>query len=492
MNKKRLRIIDQERNLIKSWESCKCVYDFGFPLEYKVYEKELEPLECSLLKSFSILEVENNERFKRLEKFAKLCNSGSTCCSIEETVENQFHREILIFTPNEPCLDGSTSPKDLSKSKGVDIKTKIMLSRGLLDKILDRKKRVVFPANSFSSQLQKDVLALSFLQTMEKIGSCMRIPMVIPYNRVLDMVYLYQLDVIQDETMWSPYVESEFMRTLFSHGFITIAIKAKLMGVEKVILLPKMHDLRCCMKPQDIIVTKKVKRISRKLKITINTCFHEVIKGIFDIHGEDWMYPEMQLEFMKMHYLNGMYKANGPNGKIAHSHKRSSDLNNKKLQTDKGSNGTCETDRQCGRENDETLQKNQKTVVSVEVWHENKLVAGEIGFVNGSMYTSISGFHKMNNSGNFQLVSLAAILYFNGFKLWDLGMEIPYKIDMGAKTVPRREFIKQLNELKNTNVKFEIPEKYSENSNGEELISDFLKAVGGNKVGPSLPNKPFD
>ncbi|UKK01915.2 arginyltransferase [Theileria orientalis] len=485
-------MIDEERNLVKSWESCKCVYNFRVPLECKVYEKELDLLDCSLLKSFSILEVESNERFKRLERFAELCKSGNTCCSIEETVENQFHRETLIFAPNKASLGSSKAPEDGSESKSADSKTKIMLSRGLLDRILDRKKRVVFPANSFSAQLQKDVLALHFLQTMEKMGACMKIPIATPYNRVCDLVYLYQLGVIQDETMWSPYVESEFMRTLFSYGFITIAIKAKLKGVEKVILLPKMHDLRCCMKPQDIIVSKKVKKISKKLKITINTCFHEVIKGIFDSHGEDWMYPEMQLEFMKMHYLNGMYKINGPNGVVVQTHKDSNDVNNQTVPTGNGSKGTNEKNPKSDHENDETLQKNEKTVVSVEVWHENKLVAGEIGFVNGSMYTSISGFHKMNNSGNFQLVALAAILHFNGFKLWDLGMEIPYKIEMGAKTVPRREFIKQLNELKNTNVKFEVPAKYAEKNDGEELISDFLKAVGNNNVAPSVPNKPVD
>ncbi|BAM40354.1 uncharacterized protein TOT_020001012 [Theileria orientalis strain Shintoku] len=461
-------MIDEERSLIKSWESCKCVKKSGARLECKRYEKELEPLEWSLLKSFSILEVENSERLKRLKKFAELCKTGNACYSIEETVENQFTRESIIFRANETSLDSSTTSKDGSEVKGSDPKAKTMLSRGLLDRILDTKKKLVFPANSFSAQIQKDVLALNFLQTMENIGSCMKIPIVIPYNRVSDLVYLYQLDVIQDETMWSPYVESEFMRTLFSHGFITIAVKANLMGVEKVILLPKMHDLRCCMKPQDIIVTRKVKRISRKLKITINTSFQEVIKGISDSHGEDWMYPEMQLEFMKMHYLNGMYKTNER----------------------KWSNGTNKMESKTDHENNETFQKNEKTVVSVEVWHEDKLVAGEIGFVNGSMYTSISGFHRMNNAGNFQLVALAAILYFNGFKLWDLGMEIPYKIDMGAKTVPRRKFIKQLNELKNTKVKFEIPAKYAGKSNGEELISDFLKAVGGDKVAAGGPNKP--
>ncbi len=63
---------------------------------------------------------------------------------------------------------------------------------------------------------------------------------------------------------------------------------------------------------------------------------------------------------------------------------------------------------------------------------DDNLLAGEIGFVTGESYVSLSGFHTINNSGSVQMAALGTLLLKLGFRIWDLGMQIRYKYDYGA------------------------------------------------------------
>lgn len=78
---------------------------------------------------------------------------------------------------------------------------------------------------------------------------------------------------------------------------------------------------------------------------------------------------------------------------------------------------------------------------------EGELIAGEIGYRVGRVYTSLSGFFRRDNrldnhAGKLQLHLLAEELEARGFAFWNLGQpEMAYKIDLGAKVVPRRDFL---------------------------------------------------
>lgn len=76
----------------------------------------------------------------------------------------------------------------------------------------------------------------------------------------------------------------------------------------------------------------------------------------------------------------------------------------------------------------------------------NEIIAGEIGYRIGKVYTSLSGFsskkRKFNNYGKLQLVLLAQYLEEKGFNFWNLGHPyMKYKFDLGAVLYKREEFL---------------------------------------------------
>lgn len=77
----------------------------------------------------------------------------------------------------------------------------------------------------------------------------------------------------------------------------------------------------------------------------------------------------------------------------------------------------------------------------------HELAAGELGYVIGKTYTSLSGFMQpdrktWNNMGKIQLHALAHILERVGFSFWNLGQsQMQYKVDLGARIVERSEFL---------------------------------------------------
>lgn len=78
-----------------------------------------------------------------------------------------------------------------------------------------------------------------------------------------------------------------------------------------------------------------------------------------------------------------------------------------------------------------------------------RLIAGEIGYTIGSVYTSLSGFSARHEPryadfGTLQIVLLAEALRENGFAFWNMGhTSQPYKLAVGAKPLPRAEFLER-------------------------------------------------
>lgn len=77
---------------------------------------------------------------------------------------------------------------------------------------------------------------------------------------------------------------------------------------------------------------------------------------------------------------------------------------------------------------------------SFGLYRDGELVAGEFGTVTGRIYSSYSGYYDVDNAGSIQMVLTARYLMEKGFAFWDLGMPLPYKKLLGAKTLNLEAF----------------------------------------------------
>lgn len=81
---------------------------------------------------------------------------------------------------------------------------------------------------------------------------------------------------------------------------------------------------------------------------------------------------------------------------------------------------------------------------SVECRLEGKLVGGLYGVALGKVFFGESMFHTVTDASKVALWHLVDFLLENGFKLIDAQQDTPHLRSLGARTIPRREFLKLL------------------------------------------------
>lgn len=370
---------------------------------------KLPLLKAGLLRSFSQFNFAYGEdRWKRLCKVLRDAYVTHDTLILEDTVDEQVKLEVLLFSDAYP-------------------ECRQKLSRGLVSQVWLNNTPKSIPWYSKTMQLVRDIDACCFFKRLIDARSMINCePLILPYNKIDKAVEGFLNKDYEEETSWSPYIEADFIYKLFYEGFITIATSVSISGRKKVLLIPKLHIERSCLQPLDIIMQRRGINAAKYLTVTVDKAFHKVVSGITKQHGENWLYPEVQNAFNRMHY-----------------------------QRHRCHNG-------------------QTKIHSIEVWKGDELVAGEIGVVTGAVYTSVTGFHTLPSSGTFQIYALAAILHFQGFEMWDLGMDIAYKRHMGAKIITRDEFVMLFNQAKTKERVVEIPALF-QNSNGSTQMIDALR-----------------
>jgi len=213
----------------------------------------------------------------------------------------------------------------------------------------------------------------------------------------------YYLDQVvypnmQHNYYWSSHWEEDFYIDLAYAGFITITIED---NEGNLLLLPEIQFAYSILDFKDLHISKKVEKLIKKgdFSFTINSRFDEVVESIIDYHHDNWLYGEYAT------LLTKLYK---------------------------------------NRKNRHGLR-----VISVEISAPNgELVAGEVGYILGRTYTSLTGFSsfakKYNNYGTLQMVLMAKLLEHNNFAFWNLGHPyMEYKNRLGAKIFTREQFIKR-------------------------------------------------
>ncbi|HTH30841.1 MAG TPA: leucyl/phenylalanyl-tRNA--protein transferase [Lacibacter sp.] len=80
--------------------------------------------------------------------------------------------------------------------------------------------------------------------------------------------------------------------------------------------------------------------------------------------------------------------------------------------------------------------------VSAEAWHNNELVGGLYGIRFGSVFFGESMFSKVSNASKYAFIKLVKQLKQEGVVLIDCQIHTPHLESLGARMIPREEFMK--------------------------------------------------
>jgi leucyl/phenylalanyl-tRNA--protein transferase len=86
---------------------------------------------------------------------------------------------------------------------------------------------------------------------------------------------------------------------------------------------------------------------------------------------------------------------------------------------------------------------------SFETWRDGELVGGLYGVALGRMFYGESMFSHATDASKVALVRLVQVLKSRGFPLIDCQVHTPLLESMGAREIPRREFLRTLAALVN-------------------------------------------
>ena len=81
---------------------------------------------------------------------------------------------------------------------------------------------------------------------------------------------------------------------------------------------------------------------------------------------------------------------------------------------------------------------------SIEVWDKSELVGGLYGIGLGKIFYGESMFTKKNNASKFGFITLVQKLATLGYMLIDCQQETKHLTSLGGRSIPRKEFLKML------------------------------------------------
>ena len=216
---------------------------------------------------------------------------------------------------------------------------------------------------------------------------------------------------MQNCYFWSDDWSEDFYIELAKAGFICTTNDSKY----GLVLLPELQYEYAILDFKDLHISSKVKKIMHKnnYELLVNSKFTQVLEKFSTQHKYNWL-KEEYVELLKNLYM--------------HNDTRS-----------------------------------DFKIISFELIcsESDKLIAGEVGYIIGKTYTSLSGFSSKEkryaNYGTLQLVLLAKHLKKYGFEFWNLGHPyMEYKQRLGCKTYSRSEFLKRWNKATSQSLLYEI------------------------------------
>jgi len=204
---------------------------------------------------------------------------------------------------------------------------------------------------------------------------------------MLEMIYAN----MEEDYYWSDDFSPEFYAAQARAGFMAVTEMHK--GHE--LLLPELQRSYALLDFENLHISRKVQRILRHDRPTlhIGVCLKKAHAGIETHHPRSWLTPRY---FQTLQAINRLH---------------------------------------------DSVQ-----VISILLRHRGEVTAGELGYILGRTYTSLSGFSSRDthhrNHGTVQLVMLGKWLQKHGFAFWNLGQPyMAYKFALGARSYTRNAFL---------------------------------------------------
>ena len=222
---------------------------------------------------------------------------------------------------------------------------------------------------------------------------------------------------LKSDYYWSNDWSIEMYTLQACRGFIAVA---HIYGSQEL-LLPQIQKSYCVLQFKNLLannkrIIKKLRKSKRRLHLRVNHSFDCVVDSIHTSHeSKSWLSP-MYRHLAKQLFRKGRMEIDvGPDGKIV------------------------------------TFQ-----MCSIELYCDEDLVAGEIGYSTGSVFTSLTGFIKRLEEyenlsiGLIQVLSLGRLLERTNFSFLNLGQppqgsHMLYKAQIGGKEISRDAFLLEWN-----------------------------------------------
>uniref|UniRef100_A0A7S4EM55 Leucyl/phenylalanyl-tRNA--protein transferase n=1 Tax=Pseudo-nitzschia australis TaxID=44445 RepID=A0A7S4EM55_9STRA len=251
-----------------------------------------------------------------------------------------------------------------------------------------------------------------------------------------------------DEFCYTRFYHFRLVAALMMEGFLPIATKDA--------ILPKLHHERSVISlPEALHVSKSTRKKSKKFRLTVNQNFDRVVEECHKQHGQlCWLYPDLVKLFKEIHEAGKVNVVVNPISNLSAQRQKTAPVR----------------------------------MYSIEVWNDEtrELVAGELGYTVGNIYTSLTGFSAQDSAGSVQLVSLGRLLSNMGFKFWDLGMDMEYKQDLGSHLMKRKDFVSFVAKSRVTDGNKVLPTTNSNGFNCKSLVDQTLSLeilhAGGEQI----------
>ncbi len=213
-------------------------------------------------------------------------------------------------------------------------------------------------------------------------------------------------------------------------GFIAVSFGEEylLPEIQKTYCVLQFSDLHI---PHGVYKRLKTKYSSSYMSLRINTNLQAVLDGINHHHAHNWVNTNYTNLLKKLFELKEIVTINNHKFQFM-----TVELWMKRRRVQQQSDQINEEKRGMASESDEI---------------EEILVAGEIGYRIGSIYTSLTGFSlsQYPSTGNIQLIALGLSLKQCGFSFWNLGHPprpngmMKYKADLGGVILSRKDFLQR-------------------------------------------------